>query len=238
MKEFLELQNVVVKYDKSSALRGVSLRVPDKGITTLIGANGAGKTTTLRAISGLVQLESGEIWFNGSRIDLLKAERRVALGIAQSPEGKRIFPYMSVRDNLMMGAYLRRDRKAIKGDLRVILGNFPRLNERLTQKGGSLSGGEQQMLAIGRALMASPKLMLLDEPTMGLSPLLVREVLNIVRDINDKNGVALLLIEQNAQIALEMAETGYVLENGSITMTDRANVLLQSAQIRQAYLGG
>jgi len=238
LKEFLELQNVVVKYDKSSALRGVSLRVPDKGITTLIGANGAGKTTTLRAISGLVQLESGEIWFNGSRIDLLKAERRVALGIAQSPEGKRIFPYMSVRDNLMMGAYLRRDRKAIKGDLRVILGNFPRLNERLTQKGGSLSGGEQQMLAIGRALMASPKLMLLDEPTMGLSPLLVREVLNIVRDINDKNGVALLLIEQNAQIALEMAETGYVLENGSITMTDRANVLLQSAQIRQAYLGG
>jgi len=220
------------------ALRGVSLRVHDKGITTLIGANGAGKTTTLRAISGLVQLESGEIWFNGSRIDLLKAERRVALGIAQSPEGKRIFPYMSVRDNLMMGAYLRRDRKAIKGDLRVILANFPRLNERLTQKGGSLSGGEQQMLAIGRALMASPKLMLLDEPTMGLSPLLVREVLNIVRDINDKNGVALLLIEQNAQIALEMAETGYVLENGSITMTDRANVLLQSAQIRQAYLGG
>ena len=238
MKEFLELQNVIVKYDKSMALRGVSLRVPDKGITTLIGANGAGKTTTLRAISGLVQLESGEIWFNGSRIDLLKAERRVALGIAQSPEGKRIFPYMSVRDNLMMGAYLRRDRKAIKGDLRVILANFPRLNERLTQKGGSLSGGEQQMLAIGRALMASPKLMLLDEPTMGLSPLLVREVLNIVRDINDKKSVALLLIEQNAQIALEMAETGYVLENGSITMTDRANVLLQSAQIRQAYLGG
>jgi branched-chain amino acid transport system ATP-binding protein len=238
LKEFLELQSVTVKYDKSVALRGVSLRVPDRGITTLIGANGAGKTTTLRAISGLVNLESGEIWFNGLRIDRLRPEKRVALGIAQSPEGRRVFPYMSVRENLMTGAYLRRDRKAIKGDFQVVLTNFPRLKERLTQKGGSLSGGEQQMLAIGRALMASPKLMLLDEPTMGLSPLLVREVLKIVKDINDTKGVALLLIEQNAQIALEMAEIGYILENGFITMTDKANLLLGSAQIRNAYLGG
>lgn len=237
MKDILELKNIWVKYDKAEILKGISLSVSAGTITTLIGANGAGKTTTLRAISGLIGLIEGEIWFDGKRIDQMRAENRVKIGIAHAPEGRRVFPYMSVLENLLTGAYLRRDSK-VKEDLKMVLSQFPKMQERLGQKAGSLSGGEQQMLAMGRALMSSPRIMLLDEPTMGLSPLMVMEVLHIIKGVNSERGVAILLIEQNAKMALALAERGYVLETGAITMADKAKVLLGSDHVRKAYLGG
>lgn len=238
MDNLLNLENVRVTYDKSQALKGVSLYVPKEAIATLIGANGAGKTTTLKAISGIVNLLSGEIWYDGHRIDKVPPQQRVKIGIAHAPEGRRLFPYMTVVDNLYIGAYLRKETERIKSDLEMVLSHFPRLSERLRQKAGSLSGGEQQMLAMGRALMAAPRLLLLDEPTMGLSPLLVREVAKIIRNIKDKEGVTILLVEQNARMALSLAEIAYVLETGTITIVGEPKNLINNDHIKRAYLGG
>lgn len=238
MANLLELRNVRVNYDKSEALKGISLEVPRGSIVTLIGANGAGKTTTLNVVSGLVNLTAGEIWFEGLQIDKIPATQRVKMGIGHAPEGRRVFPYMTVSENLRIGAYLRKDIRKIREDRNLVLSYFPRLNERLRQRAGSLSGGEQQMLAIGRALMSAPRVMLLDEPTMGLSPLLVKEVSKIISTINDERGVAILLVEQNARIALTMAETGYVLETGMIAITDKARNLINNEHVKKAYLGG
>lgn len=238
MEKLLELKNVKVKYDTAEALKGISMYVAEKTVTTLIGANGAGKTTTLRAISGLVDLSKGEVWFEGQRLDTMEPHDRVAMGIAHCPEGRRVFPYMTVLDNLRIGTYSRRGKGGAKEDLEFILSIFPRLRERVRQRAGSLSGGEQQMVAIGRALMLAPKIILLDEPTMGLSPLLAREVLGIIGKINRERGVSTLLIEQNAQMALDLAEFGYVLETGIIVQADKAVNLAKSEEVKKAYLGG
>lgn len=238
MSALLELNEIRVCYGKAEALKGISLKIDERLIVTLIGANGAGKTTALRAISGLVGLMSGEIWLMGERINGLVASHIVKKGIAHVPEGRRLFPYMTVLDNMYMGAYLRRDTKKIKQDTEMIFSHFPRLKERLRQKAGSLSGGEQQMLAMARALMAAPKLILLDEPTTGLSPLLVTETTNIIKDINRTEQLGILLVEQNARIALTLAHRGYVLENGKVVMEDTAYNLVKNEDVKKAYLGG
>ncbi len=234
MSVLLELDDVRVRYGAIAALKGISLDIESGEIVTLLGANGAGKTTTLRTISGQLQPYGGEIRFDGRRIDGLAAHEVVALGIGHSPEGRRIFPRMSVLENLQMGAY--RFGKARKEDLDRVFGLFPRLLERRTQDGGTLSGGEQQMLAIGRALMSRPRLLLLDEPSMGLAPLLVQQIFDIIREINEQ-GTTVLLVEQNAAQALSIAHRGYVLETGSIVMSDVASSLLVDPRVRAAYLG-
>ena len=225
----LELADVHTYYGNIRALRGISLSVAPGEIVTLIGANGAGKTTTLRTILGTVR-------FNGQRLDTLTTDRIVRLGIAQSPEGRRIFPRMTVLENLELGAFARRDREAIAPDLERAFALFPRLRERSAQKGGTLSGGEQQMLAIGRALMARPALLLLDEPSMGLSPILVDAIFRIVQDIN-RQGTTILLVEQNARMALRVAHRGYVIQTGRIVLHDAAAALLRSDLVRKTYLG-
>ena len=230
----LELVDVRVRYGAIAALKGVSVTVEEGEIVTLLGANGAGKTTTLRTISGQLRASGGEIIFKGRRIDGLPAHEVVALGVGHSPEGRRIFPRMSVLENLQMGAY--RFGKARKDDLDRVFALFPRLLERRTQDGGTLSGGEQQMLAIGRALMSRPQLLLLDEPSMGLAPLLVQQIFDIIREINEQ-GTTVLLVEQNAVQALSIANRGYVLETGSIVMSDAASSLLVDPRVRAAYLG-
>ena len=230
----LELVDVRVRYGAIAALKGVSVTVDEGEIVTLLGANGAGKTTTLRTISGQLRASGGEIVFKGRRIDGLPAHEVVALGVGHSPEGRRIFPRMSVLENLQMGAY--RFGKARKDDLDRVFALFPRLLERRTQDGGTLSGGEQQMLAIGRALMSRPQLLLLDEPSMGLAPLLVQQIFDIIREINEQ-GTTVLLVEQNAVQALSIANRGYVLETGSIVMSDAASSLLVDPRVRAAYLG-
>ncbi len=232
----LELRNVHTFYGHIQALKGVSLTVRPGEIVTLIGANGAGKTTTLKTVSGILHPRLGEVLFNGRRIDREDPHRIVELGICQSPEGRRIFPRMSVQENLEMGAFSRRDTEGIREDMERVLGLFPRLRERLRQKGGTLSGGEQQMLAIGRALMSRPKLLLLDEPSMGLAPMLVETIFRTVSEIN-RQGVAVLLVEQNALMALNVANRGYVLETGQIVLTDDARALQQNEKVQKAYLG-
>lgn len=238
MGAFVQLKEIRVCYDKAEALKGISLEVAQGSIVTLIGANGAGKTTALRAISGLVELAAGEIWFDGERIDQLSPSEIVKRGAAHVPEGRRLFPYMTVKDNLLMGAYTRKGTESIKPSMETVFSHFPRLRERLRQKAGSLSGGEQQMVAIGRALMAAPKVILLDEPTLGLSPILVRETANIIRSINGKEHVSILLVEQNARMALTLAERGYVLETGRIAMQDDTRNLIYNERVKKAYLGG
>jgi branched-chain amino acid transport system ATP-binding protein len=230
----LELVDVRVRYGAIAALKGISVTVDEGEIVTLLGANGAGKTTTLRTISGQLRASAGEILFRGRRIDGLPAHEVVALGVGHSPEGRRIFPRMSVLENLQMGAY--RFGKARKDDLDRVFTLFPRLLERRTQDGGTLSGGEQQMLAIGRALMSRPQLLLLDEPSMGLAPLLVQQIFDIIREINHQ-GTTVLLVEQNAVQALSIAHRGYVLETGTIVMSDAASSLLVDPRVRAAYLG-
>jgi branched-chain amino acid transport system ATP-binding protein len=230
----LELVDVRVRYGAIAALKGISVTVDEGEIVTLLGANGAGKTTTLRTISGQLRASAGEIVFKGRRIDGLPAHEVVALGVGHSPEGRRIFPRMSVLENLQMGAY--RFGKARKDDLDRVFALFPRLQERRSQDGGTLSGGEQQMLAIGRALMSRPQLLLLDEPSMGLAPLLVQQIFDIIREINEQ-GTTVLLVEQNAVQALSIANRGYVLETGSIVMSDAAASLLVDPRVRAAYLG-
>jgi branched-chain amino acid transport system ATP-binding protein len=234
----LELDDVVVHYGKIQALKGVSLRVDEGEIVTLIGSNGAGKTTTLRTISGTRPLTSGTIRFRGADISHQPAHRRVEMGISQAPEGRRIFPGMTVRENLEMGAYARHrtKRSELAADFDRVFGLFPRLADRRSQPGGTLSGGEQQMLAIARALMARPRLLLLDEPSMGLAPKLVKQIFRIITEINEQ-GTTILLVEQNAAMALKAAQRAYVLETGSIMKTDVAAELLDDESIRAAYLG-
>ena len=232
----LELADIHAYYGNIRALRGLSVAVERGEIVTLIGANGAGKTTTLRTILGLVRPRRGHVTFNGQRLDALATDRIVRLGIAQSPEGRHIFPRMSVLENLELGAFARPDRDGIAPDLERVFALFPRLRERIEQKGGTLSGGEQQMLAIGRALMARPTLLLLDEPSMGLSPILVETIFRIVQDIN-RQGTTILLVEQNARMALRVAHRGYVIQTGRIVLHDAAPALLRSDLVRKTYLG-
>jgi branched-chain amino acid transport system ATP-binding protein len=232
----LELEDVHSYYGNIRALRGVSLSVRAGEIVTLIGANGAGKTTTLRTILGMVRPRRGAVRFNGLALHTLTTDRIVRLGIGQSPEGRRIFPRMSVLENLELGAFARPDRHGIAADLERVFTLFPRLRERVAQKGGTLSGGEQQMLAIGRALMARPALLLLDEPSMGLSPILVETIFRIVQDIN-RQGTTILLVEQNARVALRVAHRGYVIQTGRIVLHDTAAALLRSDLVRKTYLG-
>jgi branched-chain amino acid transport system ATP-binding protein len=232
----LQLADVHTSYGNIRALRGVSLAVAPGEIVTLIGANGAGKTTTLRTILGTVRPHRGTVSFNGQRLDALPTDRIVRLGIARSPEGRRIFPRMTVLENLELGAFARTDRDGIDADLERVVTLFPRLRERLTQTGGTLSGGEQQMLAIGCALMARPSLLLLDEPSIGLSPILVDTIFRIIRDIN-RQGTTILLVEQNARMALRLAHRGYVIQTGRIVLHAAAADLLRSDVVRKTYLG-
>ena len=232
----LEIKDVEVHYHKVAALKGINMAVPDNGIVTIIGANGAGKSTTLRAISGLVRISAGEIIFAGQRIDTLPPEKIVALGIAHVPEGRRIFPDLTVEENLRTGAFLRSDRAGIEDDLNDVFKRFPRLKERRGQWGRSLSGGEQQMLAIGRALMSRPKMLILDEPSMGLSPVMVQEMARIIKDIVER-GVPVVLVEQNAELALKLAKYAYVLETGKIALRGPAHELHDNEHVRRAYLG-
>jgi branched-chain amino acid transport system ATP-binding protein len=232
----LELRDVVCRYGPVAALKGISLTVGKGQLVALIGANGAGKTTTLKTILGTVRPRRGQVTFDGHRLDGLATERIVRLGIAQSPEGRRIFPRMSVLENLELGAFARTDRDAIATDLERVFTLFPRLRERVGQKGGTLSGGEQQMLAMGRALMARPSLLLLDEPSMGLSPILVEAIFRIVEDIN-RQGTTILLVEQNARMALRVAHRGYVIQTGRIVLHDTAAELRRSDLVRKSYLG-
>jgi len=232
----LELQDVHTYYGAIHALRGVTLNVDEGEIVTLIGSNGAGKSTTLRTISGLLRPRQGEIRLRGERIDARRPHEIVRLGICQSPEGRRVFSRMSVVENLEMGAFARRDRSAIAADFERVYGLFPRLKERIGQRAGTLSGGEQQMLAIGRALMAAPKVLLLDEPSMGLAPILVEQIFEIIRTIN-AGGTTVLLVEQNALMALGIANRGYILQTGEIVLADNADRLRQNPAVRKAYLG-
>jgi len=233
----LELTEVVCSYGPVRAVDEVSLEVPEGSITAVLGANGAGKTTILKTISGVLDPLKGSVEFDGMRIDRLDPDRIVRLGLAHVPEGREIFPFLSVRENLMMGAFARSDRDAVAADLERIYGYFPVLKARLDQRAGLLSGGEQQMLAISRAFMSRPKLLLLDEPSLGLSPLLVREIFTIIRRLNAEAGIAMLLVEQNARMALETAQYGYVLEVGRIVMADSCERLMQSQDIQEFYLG-
>jgi branched-chain amino acid transport system ATP-binding protein len=232
----LELQDIHAYYGNIRALKGVSLSVGRGEIVTLIGSNGAGKTTTLRTVLGTVRPLRGTVSFGGRRIDRVPTHRIARLGIAQSPEGRRIFAPMTVLENLELGAFARDDREAIPADLERVLALFPRLRDRLQQKGGTLSGGEQQMLAMGRALMARPDMLLLDEPSMGLSPILVETIFGIIRDIS-RLGTTILLVEQNARMALRVAHRGYVIQTGRIVLQDAASALLHSDVVRKAYLG-
>lgn len=233
----LTVKNLDVCYGAIVALRKISLSVPEKHIVTLIGANGAGKSTTLRAISGLVKAKSGEINFLDQPIANAKPHEIVARGISHSPEGRMIFANLTVKENLDLGAYLRRDKPEIAKDLDYVFNIFPRLKERLKQSGGTLSGGEQQMLAIGRALMARPKLLLLDEPSLGIAPLLVKLIFEKIVEINRELGMTILLVEQNAHLALKVASYAYVMETGSITLEGSSADIERNPEVRRAYLG-
>jgi branched-chain amino acid transport system ATP-binding protein len=232
-----KVENIVVYYGKIKAIDGVSLNLDDGQIVTLIGPNGAGKTTTLKAISGLKGITSGNIWFDGIKTDILPPQKIVALGIALVPERRHVFPYMSVKENLLMGAYLRRDKGGIDEDLERVHNHFPVLGERSSQLGGKLSGGEQQMVALARALMARPRLLLLDEPSLGLSPIMVREIGKAIININQMRRVGIVLVEQNSRMALKIAEKGYVLELGKVILQDSTENLMKNEQVRKAYLG-
>ena len=232
----LKIENLHVAYGGIQALRGISLEVPDGKIVTLIGANGAGKSTTLRTITGLVKASSGSITWNGEELLGKPIDKIVTTGIAMSPEGRRVFPDMTVLENLKIGAYLRKDKAEIQKDIQWVYSRFPRLEERHWQLAGTLSGGEQHMLAVGRALMSRPKLMMLDEPSLGLAPLVVQDIFTIIREIN-RQGVTVLLVEQNANMALKIADQAYVLETGNITMSGTGAELLVNEKVREAYLG-
>jgi branched-chain amino acid transport system ATP-binding protein len=234
MAMLLQVDGVRVAYGGIEALKGISFDVSEGEIVTLLGANGAGKTTTLRTVSGLLRPKAGTISFEGNRIDTAPAHTMVRMGIGHVPEGRRIFPRMSVRENLTMGAYHRSDD--LSGDLERVFDLFPVLRDRASQDGGTLSGGEQQMLAIGRALMGRPRLLLLDEPSMGLAPMIVTRIFDIIREINQQ-GTTVLLVEQNAAQALRLANRGYVLETGEVVMSDKADALLKNDRVREAYLG-
>jgi len=233
----LKLNEINTYYGNIQALKGVTLEIKQGEIVTLIGANGAGKSTTLMSISGLVPPRSGGVEFEGQIITGMTPNDIVSLGICQVPEGRRIFPYLSVVENLDMGAFLRKDKSEISKDLDYVLELFPILAERRNQAGGTLSGGEQQMLAISRALMARPRLLLLDEPSLGLAPLVVKRIFEIIQKINAENNTTIFLVEQNANLALKVAHRGYVMENGKVTLSDTADNLLVNEEVRKAYLG-
>lgn len=234
----LEINNLVVNYGAIVALHGISLSVPDGKIVTLIGANGAGKTTTLKTISGLLKPGGGKILYDGQNLAGLPPHQIVARGISQSPEGRMVFANLTVLENLQLGAYLQKDRHVIRRELERVFALFPRLKEREKQIAGTLSGGEQQMLAIGRALMSRPKLLLLDEPSLGLAPLLVKTIFETIVEINREQGLTILLVEQNANLALEISHFGYVLETGKVVLQGDSRELRQNPQIKNAYLGG
>ncbi len=232
----LEIRDLCVSYGGIRALKGISLSVEQGQIVTLIGANGAGKSTTLRAISGLERAQSGSITYGGEELTSLPAKEIVRRGIIHVPEGRRVFPDMTVAENLKIGAFLRRDTAGIADDIDYVYSLFPRLKERSWQPAGTLSGGEQQMLAVGRALMSRPKVLMMDEPSLGLAPLIVRDIFSIIRRVND-DGITVLLIEQNANAALRIADYGYVLETGTISLTGTGEELLRNSSVREAYLG-
>ena len=233
----LEISDLHVSYGARKVLHGISMAVPDGSIVALVGSNGAGKTSTLRAILGLVRPSKGEIHFNGERIDRLDTSIIVGRGIAISPEGRRVFPFLSVQENLQIGAYLQTDRRAIRNGLDKVFHHFPKLAERRRQAAGSLSGGEQQMLAISRALMARPSLLLLDEPSLGLAPLIVKEIARIMVAISHEEGISVVLVEQNANMALRLCDHAYVLEKGELVLHGTGRELLRSEFVRKAYLG-
>ena len=234
----LEIKNLAVSYGAITALHSVSLSVKAGSIVTLIGGNGAGKTTTLKTISGLLKPQSGEIIYNGKNIAGLPPHQIVKLGVSHVPEGRMIFANLTVMENLMMGAFLQNDRQVISSELDYVFKIFPRLKEREQQIAGTLSGGEQQMLAIGRALMSKPKFLMLDEPSLGLAPLLVKIIFEKIVEINREQGITILLVEQNANLALEISNYGYVLETGRITLWDNSAALRQNPEVKRAYLGG
>lgn len=233
----LEIKDIRVHYGKVEAVKGVSLKVNDGDVVTLLGANGAGKTTILRTISGLIRPSSGEIWFDGKRLDRMRAPDIVKFGIGHVPEARRVFSGMSVEDNLKMGAYVRNDKHGITKDLEELYEHFPILKERKKQAAGSLSGGEQQMLAMARALMCSPKIVLMDEPTVGLSPVMEEEIAKVITIVNSK-GISVFLVEQNAAMALHLANRGYVIETGKIVLYGERDELANNDQVKKAYLGG
>lgn len=233
----LRLVNINTYYGNIRALKDVSIEISEGEIITLIGANGAGKTTTLMSVSGITAPRSGEVYFMNQPIHRLTPDKIVSLGISQVPEGRRIFPYLTVTENLDMGAFLRNDKAGIRQDMDYIFELFPILAKRRNQAGGTLSGGEQQMLAISRALMARPKLLLLDEPSLGLAPLVVKQIFEIIQKINQENKTTIFLVEQNANLALKVAHRGYVMENGCITLEDSAKNLLSNEDVKKAYLG-
>ena len=235
---FLEVKNIEVFYGNVKAIKGVSMSLKQGEVVSLLGANGAGKSTTLRAISGLVKNHSGEIWFEGQRIDKIPPYKRVSLGITMVPEERHIYPYMSVKDNLLMGAYLCKDNKELRKKLEKVYKFFPRLKERLKQMGGKLSGGEQQMLAVARCIMADPQLILMDEPSLGLAPLLVKEIADIITTLNKVEKVSIMLVEQNSKMALKVSDRAYILELGKIALEDKSKNLINNKRVKELYLGG
>ena len=235
---YFETRDLVVRYDRVIAVRGVSLTLDQGEVVALVGANGAGKTSILRAATGLSRPASGEIWFDGHRIDGQNIDKIVTRGVAMVPEGRRIFPYMNVRDNLLLGAHRRRGSGEIRADLDRIFHRFPVLRERQRQQGGSLSGGEQQMVSMGRALMARPRLLLLDEPSLGLAPMMVREIARAITAINADDGVSVILVEQNSRMALKISHRAYVLETGNVALTGPSDELMGNDHVRKVYLGG
>jgi len=235
---FLEVKNIEVFYGNVKAIKGVSMSLKQGEVVSLLGANGAGKSTTLRAISGLVKNHSGEIWFEGQRIDKIPPYKRVSLGITMVPEERHIYPYMSVKDNLLMGAYLCKDNKELRKKLEKVYEFFPRLKERLKQMGGKLSGGEQQMLAVARCIMADPQLILMDEPSLGLAPLLVKEIADIITTLNKVEKVSIMLVEQNSKMALKVSDRAYILELGKIALEDKSKNLINNKRVKELYLGG
>ena len=237
MEPILELKNIYSSYGRIQALKGISIKVFPGEIVAMIGANGAGKSTTLMATCGVIPIDKGEIYYKGQPVHGTPPEKLPPIGLCQVPEGRRIFPRLTVDENLALGAFYRRDRAEIEKDFETIYGFFPILKDRRRQHGGTLSGGEQQMLAIGRALMSRPQVLLLDEPSLGLAPLIVQKIFDIINDINKTQGTTILLVEQNANLALQTAQRGYVLETGRITMEDRADTLMHNPEIRKAYLG-
>jgi len=236
--DMLEIKDLKVSYGAINALRGISLTVNKGEIVTLIGANGAGKSTTLRAISGLIKAESGSVTYEGKSIFNQAAHKTVSQGLSQVPEGRMVFANLTVLENLKMGAYLRNDKAAIAQEMDYVFNIFPRLKERLKQHAGTLSGGEQQMLAIGRALMSKPRFLMLDEPSLGIAPLLVKTIFEKIVEINRQQGITILLVEQNANRALEISQRGYVMESGAIILQDDSAKLRANDQVRKAYLGG
>lgn len=237
MSALLSIEAIDVRYDKVRALNGVSIRLDKGEVVALIGANGAGKSTTLRAICGLARPASGQISFDGAPLGGLRADQIVSRGISMVPEGRHIYPFMTVKDNLLMGAFLRRDKAGIDADLERLFVRFPRLKERMGQQAGTLSGGEQQMVAIGRALMARPRLLLLDEPSLGLAPQMIREIARVIKSVNQEDGVSILLVEQNSRMALKVSNRAYALATGRIALEGNSADLLTNEEIRKLYLG-